>query len=112
MTHGANGRPDLKTSEHPMALLHRVAMPAVSLYILFVLGMQTEEVLQLFASQNPGYSAPYFWPFMDYPMYSPPYYEGSGHDQHYVVGIREDMSEVSIHPDDLGLNFWRFRNSL
>lgn len=51
---------------------------------------------------------PALWPFIDYPMYNYPKYEGDKLNQYFIFGILEDSTEVLIRPEDLGLNYWIF----
>jgi hypothetical protein len=48
------------------------------------------------------------WPFIDYPMYSHPHYEGEKISRPVVIAVREDMKEMEIGPDDLGIQYWFF----
>jgi hypothetical protein len=47
---------------------------------------------------------------MDYPMYRSARYEGSLMEWYRVLGRKADGSEIEVTPDDLGLNFRRFRD--
>jgi len=53
-----------------------------------------------------------FWPFMDYPMYRYPRYEGTVIERYRVLGRATDGSQVDVTPEDLGLNDRRFRDVL
>ena len=49
------------------------------------------------------------WPFLDYPMYSIPHYEGERISHIVVIGLRDELGEVPIKPEDLGIDRWHFR---
>ena len=51
-----------------------------------------------------------FWPFTDYPMYRYARYEGTTIEWYRVLAQRHDGSEVEVTPEDLGLNFRKFRD--
>ncbi len=59
----------------------------------------------------------YYWPFTDYPMYSPPHFEGDAVKPTYtIIGIHSgDVEEVTT-PEDFGLTVfqhqWWFVSSL
>lgn len=55
---------------------------------------------------------PFMWPFLDYPMYSAPWYEGDPIPQRVMVGVLEDSSRVVIEPEDLDVTFWQFETVL
>lgn len=57
---------------------------------------------------GPFERAPYQWPFLDYPMYSLPRFEGDEIGRPLLVGIEPDSTEVEIEPHDLGLNFFPY----
>ena len=81
--------------------LKKLALPLTSLFILTLI------VLQAVATFGGIHS--FLWPFTNYPMYKRAHFEGeSVHIRYLVFGILEDSTEVSILPEDLGLNFWKF----
>lgn len=57
---------------------------------------------------GPFERAPYQWPFIDYPMYSFPRFEGDEIGRPLLIGIEPDSTEVEIEPDDLGLDFFPY----
>ena len=79
---------------------HRVTLAITSLVILIFLGLQTIALLGLYRGR--------LWPFVDYPMYRHPHYEGDSIDRYFLFGISEDNTEMPISAEDLGLNFWKF----
>jgi hypothetical protein len=95
--------------------LRKLAIPLTSLVIVTFLVLQTVAGFGGLILGSPPPSSymyllhsPWSWPFLDYPMYAPPRYEGESIDQYFVFGTLEDSSEVPIRPDDLGLDFWLF----
>ena len=78
----------------------RLAMLAVSGIVLGVIGMQAAAVFRVFS----------FWPFIEYAMYRRPHQEGESISRYQLVAILADSTEATITPEDLGLNFWKFRN--
>lgn len=50
----------------------------------------------------------FFWPFLDYPMYSRPHYQGEPLPRYRLFGAFADGSEAEVTSGDLGLNFWKF----
>ncbi|MGH8579988.1 MAG: hypothetical protein ACREVK_07690 [Gammaproteobacteria bacterium] len=75
---------------------------AVSIFILFVLAMQT------YVSVIPGGDD--FWPFIDYPMYQRKHREGERVDVgHSVYATFADGSEVKIGPADVGTTHFKFQ---
>ncbi|MGH8593460.1 MAG: hypothetical protein ACREX9_17365 [Gammaproteobacteria bacterium] len=76
--------------------------PAVSIFILFVLAMQT------YVSVVPGGDD--FWPFIDYPMYQHKHREGERVDVgHSVYATLADSREVKIGPADVGITHFKFQ---
>ena len=75
---------------------------AVSIFILFVLAMQT------YVSVIPGGND--FWPFIDYPMYQHKHREGERIDGgHSVYATLADGSEIEIRPADVGTTYFKFQ---
>ncbi len=54
----------------------------------------------------------YFWPFLDYPMYSEAHYEGDAIEQYVVFATFDDGTEAPVRREELGLSFWKFRDGL
>jgi hypothetical protein len=52
--------------------------------------------------------APALFPFLDYPMYKEPHYQGEKIHNIQLFGILDDYTEVQINPEDLNMNFWMF----
>lgn len=50
----------------------------------------------------------YYWPFLDYPMYSRPHARREPFDRYVLFARLEDGTEVEIVPADLSLTFWKF----
>lgn len=55
---------------------------------------------------------PTLWPFIDYPMYFVPHYEGEKIPQLKVVGTLVDGTNVEIQAEDLHLTFWLYQDFL
>ena len=70
------------------------------LIVLFIIA-QTSESLQILCPRS---CAPFFWPFMDYPMYSVPHYVDDRINQYQVIGTLDDLNEVEIDYEDLNLD--------
>ena len=102
--------------------LRKLAVVLISLVILGVLTIQTTvsfcckdgqtRIPSLGSVQSgPGlmaykvFTPPSSWPFLDYPMYKIPYFEGSEIPLYRVVGILPDSTEVTIRRNDLGFTF-------
>ncbi len=50
----------------------------------------------------------YYWPFTDYPMYSPPHFEGDAVNPSYtIIGVRSDGTEHPTTPKDFGLSVFQ-----
>lgn len=81
-----------------------------SAVIAGVLALQGIAVLRL--TPGPVEKPPFLWPFMDYPMYSRPHYEGDTVPRERMYGVLGDSTEVRIQPSDLGLKYWWFRRGL
>jgi hypothetical protein len=74
----------------------------ISIVIFVILGVQTLAVV--FRSGNGKY-----WPFIDYPMYSPYHRVGERIDVlRPLFAIYADKSEEQIFPQDLGLTLFQF----
>jgi hypothetical protein len=93
----------------------RLAVPLTSLIIATVLTLQASVTfrawlrsLSLPPSLTSMLSPPTLWPFVDYPMYSRPHYEGEPIAQFRISGTLEDGTEVWIKPGDVGLDAWHF----
>lgn len=54
----------------------------------------------------------FYWPFIDYTMYSKAHYPGDSINRYVLFGILKDSREVSISSFDLGLTFYQFINGL
>jgi len=51
----------------------------------------------------------WFWPIIDYPMYSKPHYEGDYIEVYFTLEAEmADGTVANITADDVGLNFWKF----
>lgn len=87
----------------------RVGRLAVSAVIFAVLGVQAIAAFGL--TPGPVERSPFLWPFLDYPMYTQPHYEGDAVPRYRVVGVTEDGREVEITPESLGTDFWIYRNA-
>lgn len=81
-----------------------------SAVIVGVLALQGIAVLRL--TPGPVEKPPFLWPFVDYPMYHRPHYEGDTIPRQRVYGVLEDSTEVRVEPSDLGLEFWWLRRGL
>jgi hypothetical protein len=47
------------------------------------------------------------WPFVNYGMYTKAHHEGDVIPKRVIVGVREDGSQVTITPDDVGWNSYQ-----
>ena len=55
----------------------------------------------------------YYWPFMDYPMYSPAHYENElVNDNYELVGVTFDGQEQQIAHREIGLSFFQVNDWL
>ena len=51
----------------------------------------------------------WYWPIIDYPMYSAARYEGERINAYYNIDVvLKDGSLIAVTADDVGLNFWKF----
>jgi hypothetical protein len=86
------------------SLRDRWGVPLVTLFIVMVLS------LQAFAGFGKIHSM--YYPFMDYPMYSPAHFKGEPvHVQWRIYGIGADGSEVRILPEDLHMGYFQFEGA-
>lgn len=88
--------------------LQQLAVPSISLIILTYLGLQAGVTFGIFC---PRFCPPWLWPFLTYPMYRNPHYEGEKFDRYFVFGTLENATEVPILPEDVGTDFWVFEKS-
>jgi hypothetical protein len=108
---GASERPPAPAArrrplkERARQALHQAAIPVLSGLIAGVLLAQIAASLLLFPVAHHLRKT---WPFLDYPMYSRPHYEGDRVSKVMVLGIREDGSEVPVTAAALGLGEWHF----
>jgi len=77
--------------------------------ILVVLAVQAIAALAL--TPGPVEKPPFLWPFLNYPMYSAPHYEGEGIPRFEVVATTSDGREIEVTKENLGTDFWIFRNA-
>jgi len=90
--------------------IRRLAVLAASIVIAVTLVLQGLASFTL--TPGPIEDPPFMWPFLDYPMYSRPWYAGDPIERRVVIGILGDSSEVLIEPEDMGVTFWQFNNFL
>ena len=95
--------------------LKKLAILPISLVILTVLFFQASIGLRSVCPRSnrfpsflknicPSFpSPPAIYPFLDYPMYSTPKYEGDSFDRYWVFGISENSNQVRILPKDIGV---------
>ena len=91
----------------------------ISLVILAFLALQFNATFnficrpQLLAyfSKLEDYCVPRLWPFINYPMYSPPHYEGERISRFYIFGILADAGEVDISHRELDIKPADFRRT-
>jgi hypothetical protein len=86
--------------------IRRWAIPGISAMIAFVWVFQFVVSIPLFPFANRLRRS---WPFLDYPMYSWPHYDGDTISRFAVVGIQADGEELQIRPEDLGIGYWHFQ---
>jgi hypothetical protein len=53
---------------------------------------------------------PNLWPFLDYPMYRIPRRAGDLLDRYRLIGVTREGDEVPIEHEDLGMDFWKFKD--
>lgn len=80
-----------------------------STVIVAVLVLQAVASIRL--TVGPLERSPYLWPFIDYPMYSQPRYEGDELPRHRVFGITEAGERIRITPEALDTDYWIFRDA-
>ena len=81
--------------------MQRTAKIAVSVFIIAVLGLQAVATVGRLHRFR-------YWPFLSYPMYNRPHFQGEAVDRFTLVGILADGRERPITPGDLKLDFWRY----
>jgi len=87
---------------NPQAKVQRTVVSFIILFYLALQGSATFTMNWRFIS--------YYFPFVNYPMYTATHYEGEHvRPGNIIVGRLDDNSEVEIHEKDLGLNYWQFR---
>ena len=91
-------------------LIARGQTLAVSAAIVLVIVLQGLASFRI--TVGPIEPPPFLWPFLDYPMYEQPRYQGDPIEQRVVVGVLADSTEVVISPEDLDVTFWQVQNVL
>jgi hypothetical protein len=81
----------------------------VSGVVVAVLAVQAIAAFGL--TPGPVEKSPFLWPFLDYPMYSTPHYEGDGIPRYRVLAVTADGEELEVTPAALGSDFWIYRNA-
>lgn len=81
----------------------------VSMVVIGVLAVQAIAALAL--TPGPVEKPPFLWPFLNYPMYSAPHYEGEGIPRFEVVATTSDGRDIEVTQQSLGTDFWIFRNA-
>jgi hypothetical protein len=74
----------------------------VSFLLVFVLGLQTLASFSYFGGKG------WRWPFIDYPMYSQPYYKGDAVPVYALKAVCEDGTRRRIDASDLRFNLWEY----
>lgn len=92
-----------------LTLSERNARFLVSVVVIGVLGVQAIAALAL--TPGPVEKPPFLWPFLNYPMYSAPHYEGEGVPRFQVLATTSDGRTVEVTKENLGTDFWIFRNA-
>lgn len=87
----------------------RLGRSLVSALIVTVLGLQT--IAALGVTLGPLHASPFMWPFLSYPMYSAPHFEGDSIPRYRVVATTTDGTQIEVTPKTLGTNFWIHRNA-
>jgi hypothetical protein len=80
--------------------------------VVIVVTLTFQGLASFTLTPGPIEDPPFMWPFLDYPMYSAPWYEGDAIPQRVMVGVRADSSRVVIEPEDLDVTFWQFETVL
>lgn len=87
----------------------RIGRALVGVVIVAVLSVQVIAAFGL--RPGPVGKAPFLWPFLSYPMYDQPHYEGDGIPQYRVIAMTADGHSVEIDAQSLGTSYWIFRNA-
>jgi hypothetical protein len=99
---------------------NRLAAPLTSGVILTFLTLQGAATFRIVCppeAQFPSLSsfrilcAPALYPFLDYPLYAPPHYEGETIGWTLVFAQTEEMTERPVTARDLGVSAYRFEKA-
>ncbi|WP_447968821.1 hypothetical protein [Nitrospira sp. M1] len=89
--------------ENLRGIPHSLCFPLISLIILIFLVSQVAVILLPVPT--------YYWPFMDYPMYSKVRHENELVNENLeLVGLTYDGQQRNIPPEELGLSFFKFND--
>ena len=78
----------------------------ISIFVVLVLMLQGYVMVMMGVGKEIG---EWYWPFIDYPMYSGSHYEGEYINAYYIVkAVMRDGRVVEVTEKDLGLNFFKF----
>jgi hypothetical protein len=98
----------------------RLAALLTSVVILTCLVLQSVATFRIFCppinlfpslSSFRIFCAPALYPFLDYPLYAPPHYEGESIGQPLVFGWSEEMTEWPVVPLDLGVSSYKLERA-
>lgn len=96
---------------------NKLASLPISLVILLVLSLQAFTDLKKACPEAHSFcsrlsSDSYFYPFLNYSLYSQRYYEGDKVEQYVLLGIFKDSAKVPILPKDLGVSMSQYRKNV
>jgi hypothetical protein len=106
--------------DKPVLQKNKFAVVTVSFVITAILLMQAAATFRLLCpperfAQLASWRVmcePLGWPFMNYPMYHMPHYEGETINYYQTYFELEGGEELPIYPEDLELNWWLFHRGI
>jgi dTDP-4-amino-4,6-dideoxygalactose transaminase/glycosyltransferase involved in cell wall biosynthesis len=93
--------------DHAAESLTKLKRRGVSVVILLTLLLQVAAVVNPFVKVFDDWKE-FLWPFLDYPMFSQPHFEGVQARHYRLIGLLDDGTQASILPSSLGLDVWQF----
>lgn len=58
-----------------------------------------------------GFRRAEFWPFLTYPMYASPRYDGDRFDEYQLFAETEDGERIALNAREFGYSYWLFREN-
>ena len=84
----------------------KILRTIASSIIVLIFSLQASTIVLMAMGKPMG---TWYWPFIDYPMYSVAYYEGDYVDAYHILKIVMDDGELrEVKGRDIGLNFFKF----